>query len=188
MKIQGISQSRSRQKLRNPQKSQKSWQVSILVEKYWICIWPTRLNWDISISTEISWSSRLRFWKCRDFLDRDRLSASVENESLDRHKSRPPGLHLWNGYLAESDTSRLKQLRTSEVALSFRGNRQKEGKKKRQKERQTEISGTVTWSPSAESNTSRLKQLRTYVVVLYSREDRQTKWKTERKKEIQKEC
>jgi hypothetical protein len=51
---------------------------------------------DFSISTfgtgrwcrdkiEISRSSRLTFWKCRDFLNsRDQLSASVEIESLDR--------------------------------------------------------------------------------------------------------
>jgi hypothetical protein len=32
--------------------------------------------------------SRLRFWKCGDFLDwRDQLSASVEIESRDRDKS-----------------------------------------------------------------------------------------------------
>ncbi len=56
------------------------------------------------ISTEISRSFRLRFWKCRDFLDfRDRLSASVSIESLDRDTIEanrdPPGLHFHNASL-----------------------------------------------------------------------------------------
>ncbi len=60
----------------------KSWYVSTSTEKYWICIWPSRQNWDISISIEISQLSRLAFWKCQDFLDCwDRLSASVEIKS-----------------------------------------------------------------------------------------------------------
>ncbi len=43
------------------------------------------LNQDFSIV-------ETKFWKCQDFLNcQDRLSASVE--SLDRDKSRPPGLH-----------------------------------------------------------------------------------------------
>ena len=42
---------------------------------------------------EISQSSRLSFWECQDFLDCwDLLSSSVEIETLDRDKLRPPGL------------------------------------------------------------------------------------------------
>ncbi len=43
------NRSRSRKKLRNPHKSQKSRQVLISTEKYWFCIWPSGLNQDILI-------------------------------------------------------------------------------------------------------------------------------------------
>jgi hypothetical protein len=66
----------------------KSWQVSIsldLNQKVQSWLSSTRLNWDLSISIEKSQFSRLIFWNCRDFLDRqDWPFFGVKIESLDR--------------------------------------------------------------------------------------------------------
>jgi hypothetical protein len=65
----------------------KSWQVSIsldLDQKVQSWLSSSRLNWDFSISIEKSKFSRLIFWNCQDFLDRqDWPFFGVKIENLD---------------------------------------------------------------------------------------------------------
>ncbi len=73
-----LTNSRSRKTVKNCQKCHVSTDFSVSIETF-------RTFRTCRDKIEISWSSRLTFWNCRDFLGRrDWLFFGVEIESLDR--------------------------------------------------------------------------------------------------------